>query len=173
VPVAPVNLRKATRADTPALIDLKWAINLAEHGAYPQTGSVPKVLDLTRQAAAAGVEDYWSCIEQQGGAFLVGELAGEIVCCGCWYGQTAAVSTLEQYRRQAGIGGIVVTPQARGLGLGKVIMTALEQLIIQAGIDHVRLTVVPSNEPAKKLYQGLGFEEFETVMIKSLSKTVP
>jgi ribosomal protein S18 acetylase RimI-like enzyme len=128
------------------------------------------VLDLSREAAAAGVENYWACIEANGGAFLVGELAGEIVCCGCWYGETAAVSTYAHLRRQAGIGGIVVLPKARGLGLGKLIMMELEALIIAQGIQHVRLTVVPGNKPAEKLYHDLGYEDFETVMIKPLSK---
>lgn len=171
MPAAPVTIRLATRADTPALIDLKWEINRAEHGAYPRDSAIRPILDLSREAAQAGVDDYWACIEAGGGAFLVGELAGEIVCCGCWYGEEAAVSTLPAYRRQAGIGGIVVLPKARGLGLGKVIMAELEQRIMHEGIAHVRLTVVPNNQHAVDLYRHQGFEDFETVMIKSLSNS--
>jgi ribosomal protein S18 acetylase RimI-like enzyme len=150
------------------LVDFKHAINLEEHGAYPEAGAIRPMLDLSREAAEAGVEDYWECIEAGGGAFLVGEIDGQIVCCGCWYGETAAVSTLAQFRRQAGIGGIVVAPSARGQGLGRAVMLELEKLIVQAGIGHVRLTVVPGNQPAEALYHGLGFEDFETVMIKAL-----
>ena len=164
-----VSFRLATRADQKALIDLKHTINLAEHGAYPTTTAIPAFLDLSKEAAALGVEDYWSCIEANGGAFLVGEIEGQIVCCGCWYGETAAVSTLPDLRRQAGIGGIVVLPSARGLGLGRLIMIELEGLIRNQGIQHVRLTVVPGNAPAETLYHSLGFEDFETVMIKSLA----
>lgn len=164
-----VIFRLATRADQKALIDLKHAINLAEHAAYPTTTAIPAFLDLSTEAAALGVEDYWSCIEAYGGAFLVGEMDGQIVCCGCWYGETAAVSTLPDLRRQAGIGGIVVLPSARGLGLGRRIMFELEALIRAEGIKHVRLTVVPGNAPAETLYHSLGFEDFETVLIKSLA----
>ena len=93
---------------------------------------------------------------------------GKIVCSGCWYGETAAVSTLPVHRRQAGIGGIVVLPAARGLGLGRKIMLELEVLIRAQGISHVRLTVVPGNVPAESLYYGLDFEDFELTMIKTL-----
>jgi GNAT superfamily N-acetyltransferase len=165
---APVEFRPATRDDREALVDLKHAINIAEHAAYPPLGSIPTFLDLSREAAALGVEDYWACIEANGGAFLVGEWAGEIVCCGCWYGEMAAVSTLPQLRRQAGIGGIVVSQSVRGRGVGKAIMQALEALIRAEGIAHVRLTVVPGNAPAERLYHSLAFEDFETVMIKAL-----
>jgi ribosomal protein S18 acetylase RimI-like enzyme len=47
-------------------------------------------------------------------------------------------------------------------------MTELEALIRAAGIKHVRLTVVPGNGPAESLYHSLGFEDFETTMIKTL-----
>jgi ribosomal protein S18 acetylase RimI-like enzyme len=160
--------RLATPADTQALIDLKHAINLAEHGAYPPQTCIPAFLDLSREAAILGVKDYWDMIEANGGAFLVGELDGQIVCAGCWYGETAAVSTLPEFRKQAGIGGIIVAPRARGLGLGRKVMQRLEALVRAEGILHVRLTVVPGNAPAESLYESLGFEKFETVMIKSL-----
>jgi ribosomal protein S18 acetylase RimI-like enzyme len=163
-----VTFRAATRADDDALIDLKWSINKAEHAAYPANTAIPDILDLSPEAAVAGVEAYWECINSGEGAFLVGEIDGEIVCCGCWYEEMALESTLERYRRQANIGGIVVAHSARGKGLGRAIMVALEGQIKAAGINHVRLTVVPGNTPAESLYHSLEFEDFETVMIKAL-----
>lgn len=163
-----VTFRLATRADTDALIDLKLEINKAEYAAYSADTCIPAFLDLSREAAALGVQDYWDVIEGNGGAFLVGELDGQIACAGCWYGETAAVSTLPQFRRQAGIGSIIVSPAARGLGLGRTIMEQLEILIRAQGIKHVRLIVVPGNTAAESLYHSLGFEDFETVMIKAL-----
>jgi ribosomal protein S18 acetylase RimI-like enzyme len=160
--------RLATRADDAALIELKHAINIAEHAAYPSTTAIPQILDLSREAAAEGVEHYWDLIEASGGAFLVGEVDGQIICSGCWYGETAAVSTLPNLRRQAGIGGIVVAQSGRGQGLGRAVMLELETLIRKEGISHVRLTVVPGNTPAENLYHDLGFEDFEMTMIKAL-----
>jgi ribosomal protein S18 acetylase RimI-like enzyme len=170
MPAAPITIRAATRGDTEALIDLKWVINKVEHAAYATSGSIPSVLDLSRDAAAAGVADYWAAIETRGGAMLVGELAGEIVCCGCWYREMGPASMYAHLRDFANIGAIVVLPKARGLGLGKVMMDELERLIVAEGIAHARLIVVPGNAPAEKLYHDLGYEDFEAVMIKPLSK---
>jgi GNAT superfamily N-acetyltransferase len=164
-----VTVRLATPADREALIDLKHIINLAEHAVYPLTTNIPEVLDLSREAAALGVDHYFHEIAEKGGAFLVAEREGFVIGCGCWYGEMAAVSTLPAYRQQANIGGIVVLPSARGLGLGRTILEALEDLIRKAGITRVRLTVVPGNKPAETLYRNFGFEDFETVMIKKLS----
>jgi ribosomal protein S18 acetylase RimI-like enzyme len=163
-----ITFRAASQADTDALIGLKWGINKAEYAAYPADTCIPSFLDLSREAAALGVQDYWDVIAANGGAYLVGEMDQMIVCAGCWYGETAAVSTLPQFRNQAGIGSIIVAPSARGLGLGKLVMERLEGLIRAEGIDHVRLTVVPGNIAAEKLYHSMGFEDFETVMVKSL-----
>jgi ribosomal protein S18 acetylase RimI-like enzyme len=163
-----VFFRPATPADTEALIDLKWEINKAEYAAYPSDTCMPAFLDLSREAAILGVQDYWDVIVKNGGAFLVGVRDNQIICAGCWYGETAAVSTKPEFRRQAGIGCIIVLPNERGLGLGRMIMEELEALIRAEGIQHVRLTVVPGNKPAEELYHSLGFENFETVMIKSL-----
>jgi ribosomal protein S18 acetylase RimI-like enzyme len=163
-----VTFRAASLADNEALIDLKWSINKAEHAAYPANTAIPDILDLSREAAVAGVQAYWEHIKSGEGAFLVGEIDGEIVCCGCWYEEMALESTLERYRRQANIGGIVVAHSARGKGLGRAIMVALEGQIKAAGIRHARLAVVPGNTPAESLYHSLGFEDFETVMIKAL-----
>jgi GNAT superfamily N-acetyltransferase len=163
-----IQFRVATRQDTLALIDLKWAINLAEHAVYPKNSGIPEILDLSRDAAKSGMEEYWSVIETNGGAFLVGLREGEIVCAGCWYGEAAAVSTLPQFQRQAGIGCIIVLPIARGMGLGREIMIRLEAMIRAEGITHVRLTVVPGNLPAETLYSQLGYKPFETVMIKAI-----
>lgn len=163
-----VTFRLATHLDDDALVDLKHAINLAEHAAYPNDGAIPQLLDLSREAAVAGLKDNWDKVELTGGAYLVGEVDDEIVCCGCWHLTSAAPSTLAQFRQQANIGGIVVAQSARGQGLGRAIMLELETLIYKQGIRQVRLVAVPGNTPALNLYHGLGFEDFETVMIKTL-----
>ena len=162
-------IRQATRDDDEQLIDLQHSLNLAEHAAYPRNTAIPRLLDVSRDAAVSGVAHNWAYIGTHGGAYLVGELDGVIVCCGCWYSETAAVSTLPEFQRQAGVGAIVVAEAARGQGLGRIMMTELEKCIAAEGINHVRLTVVPGNKPAEALYHSLGFENFEMVMIKTLA----
>jgi RimJ/RimL family protein N-acetyltransferase len=59
--------------------------------------------------------------------------------------------------------GMFVVPKMRGHGLGK---SLLLELIRKAkncnGLEQINLTVVSNNEPAKKLYESLGFQVYGT-----------
>ena len=56
-----------------------------------------------------------------------------------------------------------VSPDQRGLGIGKSLMVEAIQVANDwTGVEQVYLTVVTTNEPAKKLYASLGFEVFGT-----------
>lgn len=57
--------------------------------------------------------------------------------------------------------GMFVEPEMQGRGLGK---SLLLELIRKAkncnGLEQINLTVVSSNEPAKKLYKSIGFQVY-------------
>lgn len=54
-----------------------------------------------------------------------------------------------------------VSDEFRKQGVGKMLMeTAIHRASEQEGVEQVLLTVNASNEPAKKLYQSLGFTTF-------------
>jgi RimJ/RimL family protein N-acetyltransferase len=57
--------------------------------------------------------------------------------------------------------GMFVEPEMQGQGLGK---SLLLELIRKAkncnGLEQINLTVVSSNEPAKKLYKSIGFQVY-------------
>ncbi|MBI1362291.1 MAG: hypothetical protein GC155_18605 [Alphaproteobacteria bacterium] len=53
-------LRRASRADDPSLINLKWEMNRFEHASLPDGSVVAPMKDLSRDAAEKGVADYWS-----------------------------------------------------------------------------------------------------------------
>jgi ribosomal protein S18 acetylase RimI-like enzyme len=61
-------------------------------------------------------------------------------------------------KHRANIYGVYVTPEKRGFGVARRIM---EESIKKArqleGVEQIHLTVTASNEPAKKIYQSLGF----------------
>ena len=62
-------------------------------------------------------------------------------------------------RHRGGIWGVYVDPGARGLGVGKRLMTALiDQARTQ--VEDVTLTVSAHNEAAIALYESLGFEPY-------------
>lgn len=67
---------------------------------------------------------------------------------------------------------IAVAERGRGRGVGTALLTALFDQVGQAGFTHISLSVDPKN-PARRLYQRLGFEPAGTdgssvIMLKRL-----
>ncbi|MCM0752670.1 N-acetyltransferase [Brucella pseudogrignonensis] len=58
--------------------------------------------------------------------------------------------------------GIVVTPAARGLGVGTALLAAIEKHAIDLGLTQVRLDVIDTNARARSLYERQGFKEHST-----------
>jgi ribosomal protein S18 acetylase RimI-like enzyme len=88
------------------------------------------------------------------GAFIHNELIGVVAL------------VQEQHAKiqhRANISAMYVTPKMRGLGVGKALLTeAINQARRIPEIEKINLSVVASNEPAKRLYQQLGFEVYGT-----------
>jgi len=61
------------------------------------------------------------------------------------------------------IQGVYTVPRRRGQGLATAGMSALVDEAVDAGADHVQLTVIDGNEPALRLYAGLGFRPYGRV----------
>lgn len=96
-----------------------------------------------------------------GGAFA--DLAGiygafNAVIRGC------LVSVLERKcdERTLLMDGIVVTPAARGLGVGTALLAAIQRHAADLGLEQVRLDVVDTNPRARSLYERQGFKEHST-----------
>ncbi|WP_318614536.1 GNAT family N-acetyltransferase [Sporosarcina sp. YIM B06819] len=88
------------------------------------------------------------------GAFVDDELVGVV---------TIFRESLVKLQHRATIIAMYVAPDQRELGLGKSLMAEVIQVANDwAGVEQVYLTVVMTNEPAKKLYASLGFEVFGT-----------
>jgi RimJ/RimL family protein N-acetyltransferase len=62
------------------------------------------------------------------------------------------------------IGGVGVVPAARRRGVGRALMEAL----LEAGPPVIGLEVMERNEPARKLYESLGFEHVRMLEVWSL-----
>jgi ribosomal protein S18 acetylase RimI-like enzyme len=63
---------------------------------------------------------------------------------------------------------IEIVPERRGLGFGRAAMLAVESLVKEAGETEVGLNVFGSNEPARRLYDSLGYRVVATVMTKTI-----
>jgi ribosomal protein S18 acetylase RimI-like enzyme len=86
------------------------------------------------------------------GAFDQEELVGMV---------TVLQEQNEKMQHRANIFAMYVTPKMRGEGVGKAL---LNEVVNQArtieGIEKLNLSVVASNEKAKRLYSGMGFKVF-------------
>jgi ribosomal protein S18 acetylase RimI-like enzyme len=64
---------------------------------------------------------------------------------------------------------IWIREDARGRGLGRTTMTALEDEARRLGLDRIRLEVFGHNAAARGLYRSLGYDELSVLMGKSLT----
>lgn len=86
------------------------------------------------------------------GAFNNGELIGVV---------TLLQETSLNLRHKANILAMYVNPNMRGLGVGKELLSeAINKAKTIETIEKLNLTVVTTNEKAKKLYMKLGFKVF-------------
>ncbi len=64
-------------------------------------------------------------------------------------------------RHKAFVWGVYVTPAERGLGIARRLMSVvIEQARGLAGLARVNIAVNAANEPARSLYESLGFEAY-------------
>jgi ribosomal protein S18 acetylase RimI-like enzyme len=81
-------------------------------------------------------------------ALLVGELAGRVIAMGAL--QPVDATTCEITRMR-------VLPEHQGHGVGKAILTALENQAITLGYQYAELLTGPNQHPAIDLYQAAGY----------------
>jgi GNAT superfamily N-acetyltransferase len=100
----------------------------------------------------SGGEPPASDFEPPDGAFLVGYVDGEPVACGgvCRYDARTA-----EIRR------MYVVPAARGRGLSREVLAALEEEARASGYDAVRLETGYRQSEAIALYRSSGYEPIE------------
>ena len=88
------------------------------------------------------------------GAFEKGKLIGAI---------TLVKEKLFKLRHRANIVAMYVSPEKRGSGIGKaLVVEAINKANDLEGVEQVYLTVVTTNQSAKKLYSSMGFKVFGT-----------
>ncbi len=60
---------------------------------------------------------------------------------------------------------VAVDPERQGSGLGRAVMTAVEDWLREAGVPKLQLLVRRENARASGFYQSLGYEESTSVML--------
>ncbi len=98
---------------------------------------------------------------------LTGGKFSDLVSVYGWFGtawRAPALSLLERepIDDQLLMDGIAVASQARGLGIGTTLLTAIADKAASLGMDSVRLDVIDINPRARALYERFGFVPMET-----------
>ena len=101
---------------------------------YPEEGRHPVDVDA---------------LSQPGVRFFVARLDGRTVGCG---------ALVLGSHRHAEIKRMVVDAAARGRGIGRAILQAIEAAAMQEGVRAIRLETGPSNQEALSLYQSCGYQ---------------
>jgi ribosomal protein S18 acetylase RimI-like enzyme len=84
------------------------------------------------------------------GAFIQSELIG---MAGGYH------DSLQKVKHRAHIWGIYVAPEARGQGIGRVLLVeAIQRLEAMDGVEEIKLAVTVGNDIARSLYTSVGFE---------------
>ncbi len=79
--------------------------------------------------------------------FLVGEVDGVVVC-----------SVMAGYDGHRGwVNYLAVNPSHQGRGLGRELMEAVEQRLLELGCPKVNLQVRDGNDPARAFYEAIGY----------------
>ncbi len=91
------------------------------------------------------------------GSFVVGAFAGAAMVGQAGFHRDDRIKT----RHKGGIWGVYVTPEWRGKGVARAMMTAiLDRVRAYGDLDHVVLHVTADQGAARQLYLSLGFETF-------------
>lgn len=118
-----------------ALIGALLADLAARYGS-PDTAPPPEPADFT----------------PPGGRFVVAELAGKAVGCGGIRRYDGASAEIKR---------MFVAPEARGRGVARAILTALEEAAREAGYEELRLESGTEQPEALSLYESAGFAAIE------------
>jgi GNAT superfamily N-acetyltransferase len=86
-------------------------------------------------------------------AFCIASVDGAAAAFGCWRRDQGPI-----FAHRAQVSKVMAHPDARGLGLGELIVTSLVGHARTSGIETLRLSARGNNHLAIELYQRLGFQ---------------
>jgi GNAT superfamily N-acetyltransferase len=155
----PWRLRAAVPADAEAIERL--VRELATYERAPEA-VVAKAADFA--AALFGEQPLVHCVVAEvggggpGGARRVGGIAVWFVTFSTWRG-----------RHGLWLEDLFVSPEHRGLGLGRALLAKLAAIAVARGYERVEWNVLDWNAPALRFYRGLGAETLDEWTVHRLS----
>lgn len=142
-----VNIRRVTKSDTDFILNLLPSLTDPE---LPHWRDPEVMLDIDQRILKAEIED-----GNKDNAIFIAEDNEDKTQLGFIF---LEIGTDYYHREPHGhIADIIVAPEARGRGIGKMLMQKAEEWTKDCGYSLLTLNVFDDNKKARKLYQSLGF----------------
>ena len=155
------SIRRATAADLPAIGRLGALLVSAHHDFDPQRFMAPMPQTPRRYASFIG-----SQLEEPSVVVLVADDDGAVI------GYTYAGVEGHDYMALRGPAGvlydIVVDPEHRGRGVGRMLLDATSAFLQSRGAPRVVLSTAARNEGAQRLFERAGFRRTMIEMTREL-----
>lgn len=146
------------------MIDLHWpadaddelrkAVHRVLHDVVADGGAVGYAEPPSPAQTDSWLDEVLTDVRAGDGALVLARVDGVVAATGTWRREKPPV-----FRTSAVLGKVMAHPSARGLGLGRRVVTALVEHARQAGIELLVLGVRGNNHGAIQLYEELGFRE--------------
>jgi GNAT superfamily N-acetyltransferase len=159
--VAELLIRAATDADRETCIALIQALNVAENAIIGDRRE-----DLP--AAQAHYAILRAKLAEADGEILLAQRAGTVVALAAWLPEDDEVYVIEPLRRVAVVAELIVIPEARGQGIARALLAAIEARARALGIRRLLVGFVEGNEAAAATYAAFGFRPYARRVAKSL-----
>jgi ribosomal protein S18 acetylase RimI-like enzyme len=153
-------VRDATEEDLDKIMALLRQINHEHHVNAPQVFSHP---DENRA-------EFWlaRAVDPEL-LFVVAESEGQVMAM-----VTASIAVNSEVpflnkKKVCRVGTIVVDEANRNAGLGRELMSHVEQWALRKGVDEIRLEVMEFNAPALQFYRRCGYTDQSRIMSKPIA----
>ncbi|MEU0884195.1 N-acetyltransferase [Lentzea sp. NPDC005914] len=146
-----IELRWLTEADD----HLRAEIHTVVHDVVAAGGAVGYHEPPTRERINVWLDGVLKQARDNDAAFGTAQVDGVVQAVGLWRRGGTAV-----FQHRAEIQQVMSHPDARGLGLGRLIVQGLVDHAREAGIEIVMLGTRGNNHGAIELYESIGFREY-------------
>jgi ribosomal protein S18 acetylase RimI-like enzyme len=147
------------------VIELRWpdtmsdelgaAVHRVLHAVVAAGGAVGYLVPPARSVTDEWLEETLAAVRAGDAAFAVGVVSGRIEATGMWRRGPVPI-----FEHTGEIGKVMAHPDARGLGLGRLVVGGLVERARAAGLELLVLGVRGNNHGVVDLYRSHGFREW-------------
>ena len=135
--------------------ELRNAVHRVLHDVVADGGAVGYLEPPDRAQTDAWLDDVLADAATGNGALVVATVDGTVQAMGTWRRERSPV-----FRTSAEVGKVMAHPDARGLGLGRRVVSALVADARDKDLELLTLGVRGNNHGTIQLYEELGFREY-------------